>query len=87
VLPLEMQTTDQMADRLSDIFVYGLADDYLPQHRAALLSVSRDEANRAARDHIRTDQFAITIVGAVKSIESDIAALNLGPIEVHSTDE
>ena len=87
VMPLEMQTTDQMADRLSDIFVYNLSDDYLPQHRAALLSVSRDEANQAARTHIHPDQFSITIVGDAKSIESDVAALNLGPIEVHSADE
>jgi predicted Zn-dependent peptidase len=76
-----------MADRLSDIFVYDLADDYLPQHRAALLTVSHEEAGRAARDHIHPDQFAITIVGDAKSIENDIAALNLGPIEVHAADE
>jgi zinc protease len=84
VMPLEMQTTGQMADRIADIFVYGLADDYLPQHRAAMLAVSRDEANRAARDHIKPDQFAITIVGDAKSIESEIAALEIGPIEVHT---
>lgn len=87
VMPLEMQTTDQMAHRIADIFVYGLADDYLPQHRAALLGVTRDEANRAARDHIKTDQFAITIVGDAKAIEADIAALDVGPIEVHLADE
>jgi zinc protease len=84
VMPLEMQTTGQMADRIADIFVYGLADDYLPQHRAAMLAVSREEANRAARDHIKPDQFAITIVGDAKSIESEIAALEIGPIEVHT---
>lgn len=87
VMPLEMQTTDQMAHRITDIFVYGLADDYLPQHRAALLAVTRDEANRAAREHIKTGQFAITIVGDAKAIEADIAALDIGPIEVHSADE
>jgi predicted Zn-dependent peptidase len=86
-MPLEMQTTDQMAQRVADIFVYGLADDYLPQHHAALLGVTRDEANRAVRDHIKTNQFAITIVGDAKAIESSIAALDIGPIEVHSLDE
>ena len=87
VMPLEMQTTEQMAHRIGDIFVHGLADDYLPQHRAALLSVTRDDANRAAREHIRPDKFAITIVGDAKAIESEIAALDAGPIEVHSADE
>lgn len=87
IMPLEMQTTEQTASRISDIFVYGLSDDYLPQHRAAILSVSRDEANQAARDHIHPDRFAITIVGDALSIENDIAALNVGPIEVHSVDE
>lgn len=87
VLPLEMQTTAQLADRIADIFVYGLSEDYLPQHRAALLAVSRDEANAAARAHIKPDEFVITIVGDAKTIESDIAALNVGPIEVHTLDD
>lgn len=84
VMPLEMQTTEQMAKAISDIFVYQLSDDYLPQHRAALLAVSREEAARAARDHIKLEQLAIVIVGDAKAIETDIAALNAGPIEVHS---
>lgn len=86
IMPLEMQTTEQTASRISDIFVYGLSDDYLPQHRAAILSVSRDEANQAARANIHPDRFAITIVGDASTIENDIAALNLGPIEVHAVD-
>jgi zinc protease len=87
VMPLEMQTTAQLADRIGDIYVYGLADDYLPQHRAALLAVTRDEADAAVRAHIKPDQFAITIVGDAKAIESDVAALNLGPIEVHTLND
>ncbi|MGQ0560792.1 MAG: M16 family metallopeptidase, partial [Gemmatimonadota bacterium] len=86
VMPLELQTTAQMAHRMADIFVYGLSDDYMPQHRAALLAVSRDEANRAAGDHIRTDRLAITIVGDATAIENEIAALEVGPLEVHSAD-
>jgi zinc protease len=84
VMPLEMQTTEQMAGRICELFVYGLSDDYLPQHRAALLSVTREEAEAAARAHIKPAQFAITIVGDANAIESEIAALDIGPIEVHS---
>ncbi|HUP90122.1 MAG TPA: pitrilysin family protein [Longimicrobiales bacterium] len=87
VMPLEMQTTEELAARIAEIFVYGLSDDYLPQHRAALLAVTRDEANAAARAHIKPDQFAITIVGDAKAIESDLAALDIGPIEVHTINE
>lgn len=87
VMPLEMQTTEQMAHRIADIFVYGLANDYLPQHRAALLGVTREDANQAARTHINSDQFAITIIGDATAIESEIAALDVGPIEVHSADD
>lgn len=87
VMPLEMQTTEQLATRIAEIFVYGLADDYLPQHRAALLAVTRDEANAATRAHIKPDEFAITIVGDAKAIESDLAALDVGPIEVHTIND
>lgn len=87
VMPLEMQTTEQFADRLADVFVYGLAPDYLPQHRAALMSVSREEANDALRAHVHPDRFAITIVGDAKAIESELASLQVGPIEVHTADE
>ena len=87
VMPLEMQTTDQLAGRVAEIYVYGLANDYLPQHRAALLAVTPDEANAAIRAHVKPQEFAITIVGDAKAIESDVAALNLGPIEVHTLNE
>lgn len=87
VMPLHMQTTAQMAAHISEIFVYGLADDYLPQHRAALLAVTREEANRAVHEHIKPDELVITIVGDAKSIESELAALDIGPIEVHSLEQ
>ena len=85
IIALELQTTEQIATRAGDLFVYDLPDDYLAQQRKALMSVSRAEVNRAASKHIHVDQFAITIVGDAKLIESELTSLNLGPVAVHES--
>jgi len=86
-IPLELQTTEQIADRASELFVFDLPDDYFAQHREELRAVTTEQALAAARKHIRMDEFVITIVGDAKALEPEIAALDLGPIEVHEIND
>jgi zinc protease len=86
-IPLELETTEQIAARASEIFVFDLPEDYYAQHRDQLRSVTAEEAARAARKHIRIPDFIVTIVGDAQALEKDIAALNIGSIAVHEIDE
>jgi zinc protease len=86
-VPLELQTTEQIADRASEIFVYDLPNDYFEEYRAGLRSVTAQQALDAARKHVRPAEFIWTIVGDAHALEKDIAALNLGNVEVHELDD
>lgn len=82
-VPLELQTTEQIADRAAELFVFDLPDDYFAQHRDELRRVTADQALAAARNHVRPEEFVWTIVGDAHALAKDIANLNLGTVEVH----
>lgn len=86
-IPLELQTTEQIADRASEIFVFDLPKDYFARHREELRRVTVEQAMDAARKHIRMDDFVVTIVGDAVALEPEIAKLELGPIQVHDNNE
>jgi zinc protease len=86
-VPLELQTTEQIADRASEIFVFDLPEDHFEEYRAELRRVTAEQAAAAARRHVRPDDFIWTIVGDAHALEKEITALNLGTIEVHELDD
>lgn len=83
-VPLELQTTDQIADRAAEIFVFGLPTEYFALYRDALRRVTAEAALSAARQHVRPAEFVLTIVGDAHALRDDIAALQLGPVHVHN---
>lgn len=83
VLPLQLQTTDQLASRLADIVVFDLPDDYYDRYRDRIAAVSADDVQRVAREHLRIDRLAIVVVGDAERIAPDLEALGTGPVEVH----
>ena len=86
-MPLELQTTEQIADQASELFVFELPTNYFEQHREGLRHVTAEQALDAARRHVRMDEFVVTIVGDATVLEPEIAKLQLGPIQVHEIDE
>ena len=86
-IPLELETTEQIAARASEIFVFDLPPNYYALHRDQLRNVSTQQAADAARKHVRMDDFVITIVGDATALENELAALNIGNVAVHQIDE
>ena len=86
-IPLELETAEQIAARASDLFVFDLPLDYYSQHRDQLRSVTLEEAATAARNHVRMNDFVVTIVGDAKALEPELAALNLGNVRVWELDD
>lgn len=81
VLPLQMQTTGQLAGALADLVTYGLPLDYYDHYRARMAAVSADDVRRAARAHLRPDQYAIIVVGDTSAVRDGIEALQHGPLQ------
>ncbi len=82
-LPLELQTTEQLARQIADLVVFSLPDDYFVGYAARIASVLREDVNRVAREQLEPDNLAIVIVGNAAAVEADLKALGCGPVERH----
>jgi zinc protease len=87
LLPLEAQTTEQVAVKLSELFAYTLPDDYFDDYRDGIARVTGADVLRVAQEHVRPQEFAIVVVGDAAQIETPLRALELGPLEVHSAND
>lgn len=84
ILPLELQTTEQLAARLADLAVFSLPDDYFQHYPARIAAVDADDVRRVANEHLRPDRLAIVVVGDSQRVAPELEALGLGPVEVHT---
>jgi zinc protease len=82
-LPLELQTTEQLAGRLADLVVHDLPDDYFDRYRLQILAVTPADVQRVAREHLRPERFAIVVVGDAGAVVPSLESLGVGPVEVH----
>ncbi len=80
VLPLQMQTTDQLAGSLAGRVTYDLPLDYYDHYRARISAVTTDDVRRVAREHLRPKDFAVIVAGDAKSVRDGIEALGHGPM-------
>src|SRR5690606_4326053 len=83
VLPLQLQTTDQLAARLADLVIYDLPDDYFDRYRDRINEVTVDDVRRVAREHLRIDRLAIIVVSDAREIAAGLEALGIGDVQVH----
>jgi predicted Zn-dependent peptidase len=82
--PGSFQSVAQIADRLEDLVVYGLPDDYFNQYVQRILAVTKADVQRVAEKYIDADNVAIMVVGDRERVEAGIRALNLGPVHLMS---
>jgi len=68
VFPLRAETQEGMTGLILNQQLYGLSSDYLQTYRDQVNSVSAEEVQRVAREHIHTDSLAIVIVGDASEI-------------------
>jgi predicted Zn-dependent peptidase len=85
--PERFETTADVTDRLEQLLVYHLPDDYYSTYVQNTQAVTPADVQRVARAYITPDRFAVVVVGDQKVIEPGIQALNLGPITHITTDE
>jgi zinc protease len=87
ILPLELQTTNQLATRLSELFIYNLPDRYFDTYRERIAAVTRDDAHRVAQQHIARERLTFVVVGDASQIVAPLRDLGLGPLDVHDSHE
>ena len=85
ILPLTLQTTEQLASRIGELVIYDLPDDYFAAYRARIADVTAADVQRVAREAVRPDALAIVVVGDADQVRGPIEALGLGEIQVHAS--
>jgi zinc protease len=82
IFGIQLETSSQIASRLTQLVVYGLPDGYYHRYRDDVRAVTVDAAAEAARRHIRPHEAQVVVVGDAARIAGPLEALGLGPVEV-----
>jgi predicted Zn-dependent peptidase len=85
--PGEFETTSNMAGKLTELFVYGLEDSFFAEYVPRIEAVTTAEIERAGKQYIASDRFAVVVVGDLSKIEKPIRDANFGPVKVVPMDE
>ena len=67
--PAGFETNGQISNQLSNLVVYGLADNYFNDYITKIDSVTLADVNRVAQKYLDPDRMAIVIVGDRSVIE------------------
>ena len=81
-MPGDFETTQQIANQLIPVVLYGLPLDYYNNYVANIDRITQADVQRVARQYIDPSNLAVVIVGDRKSIEAGIKAVNTGPITI-----
>jgi len=84
VFPLHLETTDQVASRLTELHVFGLADDFFATYRAQIRAVTRESALEAARATLDPERMVVLVVGDADRVRGPLEAMGLGPVDTVS---
>jgi zinc protease len=75
VFPATVQTASDIASRLVDMELYGLADDYFDHYRENIAAVTKDDVTSVANKYLDPDRVVIVIVGNAKEIREPLGTL------------
>jgi predicted Zn-dependent peptidase len=85
--PASFESTAGMAGNLAELVVYGLPETFFTDYVQRILAVTAADVQRAAREYLRSDRFAVVVVGDLATIEQPIRQAKLGPVTVLAVDE
>ena len=82
VFPLRFETTAGIAAAIEPLAVYGLPDDYWHTYRSHIEEVGTEAVHAVALELVRPDEALILLTGDAARVRDEIAAADLGPLEV-----
>lgn len=87
VFPLRFETSAQVAGALAGIIVYDLPDDELDRYRPTISSVSVEDVQAAATEHIHPDEASIVIVGDASKFADALRDVGYGEVDIVTDDD
>ncbi|MDI3291717.1 pitrilysin family protein [Polyangium sp. 15x6] len=81
-LPARFETAGETAGTLASLSVQGLPLDELATRPSRISKISAEDVKRVAEKYLRPDQMRVIVVGDAAVVEKELAALDLGGVEV-----
>jgi predicted Zn-dependent peptidase len=85
--PAAFETTTGMAGNMAELVIYGLPESFFNEYVPKIQAVSAADVERAVKQHLLPERFAIVVVGDLSRIEKPIRDANLGAVRVVTLDE
>ncbi len=82
--PLQIETPQQVASRVSNVLLRGQDIEYLETYRSRISEVDKAAVQEAAREHLHPDRAAVVLVGDATQVHDQVAGL--GPVTLLNTD-
>jgi zinc protease len=82
VFPATVQTAAELAQRIQELELYNLPEDYFDRYRERIAAVSKDDIVAAAREYINPEKLVVVVVGKAEEVRQPLEALGM-PITVH----
>jgi predicted Zn-dependent peptidase len=75
VFPATVESASDLADRLVELELYGLPEDYFSSYRERIAQVDADDIQRAANQYLNPDRSVILVVGKAAEIQQPLSGL------------
>jgi predicted Zn-dependent peptidase len=85
--PSEFQTIGAISESIQQAVVHNQPDTYFSSYIERIGAVTKAGVEQAATKYVDPDNAVVVIVGDRKEIESKVAALGLGTIDLVSVDD
>jgi len=81
-LPARFETAGETAGTLASLAIQGLPLDELATRPSRISRITAEDVKRVAEKYLRPDQMRVIVVGDAAVVEKELAALDLGGVEV-----
>lgn len=85
IFPATVESAIDLADRLQELELYNLPEDYFNNYRERIASVSGEDLTRVANKYLQPGKSAIVIVGKASDIRQPLSQLGY-PVAVYDLD-
>jgi zinc protease len=85
VFPATVESASDLANRLQELEVYSLPEDYFSRYRERIAAVTAADLTRVANRYVHPDRAAIVIVGKASEIREPLSQLGY-PLTVYDID-
>ena len=81
IFPGTVQTAGELAQRVQELELYNLPEDYFDHYRERIAAITKDDVVNAAKEHISPDKLVIVVVGKAAEVQKPLESLGL-PLSV-----